>query len=460
MIAIANNPSVSKPVASFTANPTQGEVPLKATFTNSSTGTIDLSIWDFNGDMLDDYALSGKPNVSYYFKEAGYYLVNLKVIDSAGLIDQTSRQVKVTALNSKPIVLIDPKDSQIVKGDVSLAIVIDPRISPIRVQYQYQLQGSVSWSDIGTSTTYPYSLKWNTTGIADATYSIKAVATNNSNESFTSDSIMIILNSQFSSPDSQENLTASGDYVKQIKIDSSQLEEIYLYDGTKVEMPYQTVTADDTISVSIVDSNQLANKINNNNANSGVKDINAYRDVSLESQTSLLDKEATMIVPYDDIDNNGYVDGTRAKEETLDIFTFDEVTQEWVKIYDCIVHPDENFVEGKTNHFSLFGLGGVEDAITGGSSGGGGGGGGGGCFIATACYGSTMADEVVDLRSFRNNYLLTNVPGRAFVGFYYRHSPPIADYIRSKQALRAMVRFCLKPLVKLAKSLPKDRGIR
>jgi len=66
--------------------------------------------------------------------------------------------------------------------------------------------------------------------------------------------------------------------------------------------------------------------------------------------------------------------------------------------------------------------------------------GGGGCFIATAAYGSYLDQHVLTLREFRDHRLLTNSIGTWFVEFYYRHSPPIADYIRERESLRAMIR--------------------
>lgn len=50
-------------------------------------------------------------------------------------------------------------------------------------------------------------------------------------------------------------------------------------------------------------------------------------------------------------------------------------------------------------------------------------GGGGGCFIATAAYCSYLHKDVSFLRRFRDEHLLTKSAGRAFVAFYYRHSP-------------------------------------
>ena len=71
----------------------------------------------------------------------------------------------------------------------------------------------------------------------------------------------------------------------------------------------------------------------------------------------------------------------------------------------------------------------------------------GGCFIATAAYGTPFAKEVEVLRKFRDQKLLKTKPGRAFVRFYYRHSPVIADFIKDKPKIKAFVRGVLKPVV-------------
>jgi len=85
-------------------------------------------------------------------------------------------------------------------------------------------------------------------------------------------------------------------------------------------------------------------------------------------------------------------------------------------------------------------------------------GGDGNCFIATAAYGSYLAPEVRVLRKFRDEFLLTNSTGRAFVSWYYRVSPPLADLIAQFDWARWLVRIALSPVVYLVK-FPVSGGL-
>lgn len=73
-----------------------------------------------------------------------------------------------------------------------------------------------------------------------------------------------------------------------------------------------------------------------------------------------------------------------------------------------------------------------------------------GCFIATAAYGTPLAREVQLLRSFRDRYLVTCAPGRAFVAWYYSHGPAWAHSIAEHPWLKAPVRAALLPAILFA----------
>lgn len=81
----------------------------------------------------------------------------------------------------------------------------------------------------------------------------------------------------------------------------------------------------------------------------------------------------------------------------------------------------------------------------------GGGGGGGPCFIATAAYGSPMAEEVNVLRRFRDGVLMKSAIGREFIRWYYQCSPPAAAFIRRHETMRLAVRGALTPVVNIIK---------
>jgi len=72
------------------------------------------------------------------------------------------------------------------------------------------------------------------------------------------------------------------------------------------------------------------------------------------------------------------------------------------------------------------------------------------CFIATAAYGTPMAEEIQILREFRDGYLLTSPVGQALVDLYYSVSPPVAEFITAHPGLKSVVRAGLVPAVAMS----------
>jgi hypothetical protein len=80
------------------------------------------------------------------------------------------------------------------------------------------------------------------------------------------------------------------------------------------------------------------------------------------------------------------------------------------------------------------------------------------CFVATAAYGSPLADEIWALRRFRDRYLMTNPAGRAFVDTYYSVGPYAADIIAEHPWMRTTTRALLTPFVALARYLTGENS--
>ena len=73
------------------------------------------------------------------------------------------------------------------------------------------------------------------------------------------------------------------------------------------------------------------------------------------------------------------------------------------------------------------------------------------CFIATAAYGTSSAEEIDVLRAFRDEVLVESALGSQLVEWYYQTSPPVADFISENSLLRTIVReLVIDPMVSVA----------
>ncbi len=69
------------------------------------------------------------------------------------------------------------------------------------------------------------------------------------------------------------------------------------------------------------------------------------------------------------------------------------------------------------------------------------------CFIATAAYGSVMANDVEMLRRFRDLLLHDTVLGELAVEAYYTFGPAVSGVVGESELLRATARAALAPIV-------------
>ncbi|MCG2711815.1 MAG: hypothetical protein L6416_05785 [Candidatus Omnitrophica bacterium] len=207
--------------------------------------------------------------------------------------------------------------------------------------------------------------------------------------------------------------------------------------GVSIEIPAEAIDAPITISIAeSVGAPDSGNAI-----------TRAGNVVDFGPGQTLFNTPATITLPYD---NSELFPLSAIDEEDLNIFYYNIGCLKWEPVPGCVVDTENKTVSAGITHFSMYMI--AEGAATTTSSSDGSGG-GGGCFIATAAFGTGMAEEVSILSEFRDRYLLKHKWGIKFVQSYYKYSPPLADKIREDDVLRALIRIGLKPLVWFSKAV-------
>lgn len=416
-------------------NISEGTVPLTIEFDPSqSTGDIIKYEYDFDSDGVIDlvepeYDPASPP--TYTYTTIGRYNAKMYVTYKDHTKKRAIKQIKALYNSTLIYTKVDityTKNNNTVTFDYTTQ---DP-ITFTHAAWDFDFDGLVDYKNGAGSVTHTYEKPGiyrvrvrlrNEAGIAARGYTdIEISQTDIDNQIIEEPSVIDNLNTQIQNIITEE-------------------------DSTQVIIPQDALEQDQDLTIQLVTEEGVPQPISN------ATDIQVYREIHLTSQTQF-SRNILISIPYADEDNDGIVDGTNIQEETLEIYTFNETTQTWELLDDSVVFCNENIVQAKTHHFSLFGIGGVLGSIAAVSgSGSGSSGGVSGCFIATASFGSLMEPQVQTLCNFRDQHLLTNKPGQAFVRFYYKYSPTIADYIREKESIKAVIRTLLKPLIWIAKRI-------
>ena len=71
------------------------------------------------------------------------------------------------------------------------------------------------------------------------------------------------------------------------------------------------------------------------------------------------------------------------------------------------------------------------------------------CFIATATFDSPLNKHVINLRHFRDYFLIKYSWGKSFINWYYNTSPPYAKIISKNPMLKLISKILLYPIIYL-----------
>jgi len=355
---IVVSPAANPPVVSLSVDSQQGTIPLTVIFTAQLTsgGPVAAYQWDFNGDGAYDLS-TATHIVSHTYTEAGAYQASVTAVDGAGLSGVDSVAITASVAQGLKVWISTPKDGAVLWGEsVSLRAQTAPGNRTQAVRFEYKREDAETWTVLGGyiyPPPYSFSAAWNVTGLSDGyNYQLRARALDTAANEIVSDSITVIVDSG--------NATAVGAIVEGFVGGKQQKNQVFskdettfvgVSDGTQIVVPAGTVDSNSSIRVVLTGLNTNAP----GGSAAGKASINANRHISIEGDPSLA-KPIVIVIPYDDVDNDGIVDGTGVPEMTLTAHWYDTSSGQWRRALSTEVYPDENYLKATTYHLTEFGL--------------------------------------------------------------------------------------------------------
>ena len=418
-----------------------GNVPLEVdfdAFVKADNG-IQKYQWDFEGDGIFDFTSTESAVTEYVYYDPGLYTPTLRVTDRNNVSKEDKREIRcgVKSLDSIKTgkVIIESKKG---KAPFKSSFSLDTDLDIADVDYFWDFDGDGICDLVSNFPNAEFT--YVDSGVYVAEVKVRYL------ERFIGSFREVIYVTNGKSNYKAAKSDSGIGYRKRKDICRNKSDKIELLDKTGLLLPAGILDEDDVIDIKKIGEDEIHKKIEFEN---NITHAGEYREYKFDNHNGAFDKETLISIPYLDENEDGLVDEKDIDELTLNIYWYDEDSEEWKILSDGLVFPKENLVTAKTNHFTIFGLAGLKKKISGASGADGGDDGGVDCFIATAAFGTPLADEVRVFCEFRDRYLTKSEIGVRFIDLYYSSSPPVADLIRSNPFLKALVRSHLKLLVKL-----------
>lgn len=222
-----------------------------------------------------------------------------------------------------------------------------------QVRMQYRAAGAASWTDIPSAnanrlnpaTAAPYLIQWDVTGLAAASYEMRAIAYDLNGSSDTAPAA-ITVSVDSVSPDIEESVDwATGKVVKNQLINSAVTNTIGGSGSASGDPVSKIVLPAGTVSGTTVTVTAITNPTITTAAPTGFRFIGSALQVTLSNSQTLLNGTAAITLSYPT---------TILTPTDLQIYALNEATGVWSKDFESTVNVASRTITGLTPHFSIF----------------------------------------------------------------------------------------------------------
>lgn len=233
-----------------------------------------------------------------------------------------------------------------------------------QILFQYKASTDTAWQNIVSANinhanpddSAPYLVHWDVTALYPTNYDLRAVASDlNSNPDATPSAITIAVDT--TDPDINENSQGGGALKKEQKVNNAIANTVQAADeGTghviRVELPSGALNTS-TVTLSVTNSPTSAPTLP-----AGVDSAGVVAEITLSNAQTLLSsgKSAVLTLYYPDENNDGIVDGTTVRADTLEMYSAETLAGPWTRDLNSSVNYSSKTVVGQTTHFSFFAL--------------------------------------------------------------------------------------------------------
>lgn len=348
-------PGVNPPSIELSATPDEGALPLSVSLeaTVTDDGTAVRFAWDLDGDGQSDL-LTPSNTLTTVYTTPGQLAPGVTVRDNDGLESSATASLTIEPPVAAHVWMDAPETGWRVWGN---AITLSAR-TPLgqghtALLFEASRNGSNTWSAV-TNVLEPADgqtilAAWDVTGISSGhVYDVRAVVDAGAAGTATSALVTVTIDP---AAGQQEGGVIENDGTRSQTLDMTVDQSVGLNDGTIVTVPAGAIETNSTLVVQLIgqDTNGPSGSA------AGAVNIDANRVVSLEDDPAL-NQPLTLLMPYADADQDGFVDGTQIPEATLSAHWFDVETGSWKRALTSIVHVNGNYVEATTWHLTEFGL--------------------------------------------------------------------------------------------------------